>query len=62
MKRTTQDDKTEKARITLSIVLVRQTDKARDIPRGPALNPRQQSEDKPTAIEASIGDFCSVDF
>jgi metal-responsive CopG/Arc/MetJ family transcriptional regulator len=34
MKRTTQDDKTEKVEITLPIVLVGQTDKARgDIPR-----------------------------
>jgi metal-responsive CopG/Arc/MetJ family transcriptional regulator len=34
MKRTTKDNKTEKVGITLPIVLVRQTDKARgDIPR-----------------------------
>jgi metal-responsive CopG/Arc/MetJ family transcriptional regulator len=34
MTRTTQDDKTEKVGITLPIVLVRQTEKARgDIPR-----------------------------
>ena len=34
MRRTTQDDKTEKVGITLPIMLVTQTDKARgDIPR-----------------------------
>jgi metal-responsive CopG/Arc/MetJ family transcriptional regulator len=34
MRRTTSDDKTEKVGITLPIVLVKQTDKARsDIPR-----------------------------
>jgi metal-responsive CopG/Arc/MetJ family transcriptional regulator len=34
MKRTTKDNKTDKVGITLPIVLVRQTDKARgDIPR-----------------------------